>query len=102
MKIVNLCELFKEVEYFDIKISVPYWVEYIAADKNGELWGYQCKPLRAELRNGGWWVYDNDEEEGVYRLEIGKVEFGDNERWKDSLVRFWKNSSVNLIGEDAQ
>ncbi|WP_387468489.1 hypothetical protein [Photorhabdus sp. RM323S] len=72
--------------YFGIEITVPCWVEYIAADFNGELWGYQCKPLRTSLRNGGWWVYDNDVEEGVYRLEIGKVEFEDNERWEDSLV----------------
>ncbi|WP_387468510.1 hypothetical protein [Photorhabdus sp. RM323S] len=85
MKVVNLYEEMKVVTYFEIEIIVPAFVNYIAADENGELWGYNRKPMWDSLCNRGWWGFDDDEEEeGVYCLEIGKVEF-EGECWKDSL-----------------
>lgn len=46
----------KTVTYFDKEFQVPDWVEYLAMDDDGEVWGYDMKPRRASdcyvLSNG--------------------------------------------------
>lgn len=36
----------KTVTYFDKEFQVPDWVEYLAMDDDGQVWGYTGFPVR--------------------------------------------------------
>jgi hypothetical protein len=58
-------------------LDLPAWVQWVAQDEDGALWGYEVEPLR---HDHGW--YENEVGRCV-KLEQGLPE----SRWKDSLQR---------------
>ncbi|NHB90331.1 hypothetical protein [Photorhabdus tasmaniensis] len=80
MKIITTSFETKCVSYFGIDLEVPTFVNYLAADADGTLFGYYFKP---DVDLGFFNVYGEN-------VELGVVEFDGDENWEDSLV--------NLIG----
>lgn len=68
----------KVIKYFGLKLEVPYWTNFIAADEDGEIHAYESKP---ENNSYGQWhcYFDECAPEHILRVKFD----GD---WKDSLV----------------
>ena len=76
MKLISLNQhLLKPIIYFGIVIEVPEDVLYVAADEDGEMYGYETEPYCR--KTGDWECYDKSYFLGVADLE------GMN--WKETL-----------------
>ena len=63
--------------------ELPDWVEWVARDKDGTAWGFECDPLPA---TAGWWMMQEngdarriDDPPGI--MQIGTAD------WRDSKQR---------------
>lgn len=75
MKIVKL-DLKEEVYYYGIKFQLPYWIRYLAVDKNGSLYGYMDYPL---LYDSSWSALSGNV------IRIGTVDL-EGINWEETLV----------------
>lgn len=64
-----------------IKLTVPYWVNYVATDSNGATWGFETRPKRRLVGLLGLWVNSTD----CHHCRIG---FGPKPKdWRKTLKR---------------
>ena len=63
--------------------NLPEWVNFLAFDENGELWGYEKEPsiLESESKHGCWIEYSAHGE--VQLIDTYENYSGD---WKTSLI----------------
>ena len=61
----------------EIEMQIPDWVNWMAADANGAVWGYGTKPKKCD----GYWA-DGGESQQLYQNKPP-------ENWKDELYE-WK------------
>ena len=60
-----------------VEIVVPDWVNWIAVDENGVVYGYEEKPRHSEFFHGEWIIDSGD----MCELYKGKPP----KNWKDEL-----------------
>lgn len=77
MKIISVFRMFT-VYYFGSKFDVPEFVNYIATNKDGGIFGYEREPVRG--RRGEW-----ENINGGNTLQVGIAELSDPLEWKSSL-----------------
>lgn len=83
MKIILQNVIAKQAWYFGCNITVPFWAKYLAFDKNGILYAYECKPyIRCRPGDGvGCWCNSDHD---LRAESIGNVEC-DWVTWDNSL-----------------
>lgn len=82
----------REVNYYGIKFLVPSPVRYLAADKDGELFGYINKPV---IEEEGWWlslgIGLNSADYRVAEVDLEGLD------WKDSLLKVGDGGSLEDV-----
>lgn len=63
-------------------IDIPDWVKYVAADKNGEVWGFKLKPELVGKKECWFVAESHDPSDMVY---LFKTDF-DSTNWKKTLI----------------
>lgn len=74
----------KTVHYHGHCLDVPVWVNYMAVDPDGTLWGFESIPV---IKDDTW---DNPNCDGIE--EIGKVQLEGKELWRRSIERVSRES----------
>jgi hypothetical protein len=77
---MRLTTKFREIDYFDTKISVPNDARYLACDEIGDLFMYREEPKALDGMLGGGY-YSPTEFALPYNFQLGDMD------WKDTLVQ---------------
>lgn len=72
----------KVVNYFGTQVIVPAWVNWLAVDHNGALYGYECKPER--LEGGSLHVWHSGVGKTSYIMELIL-----EKDWSETLVELF-------------
>lgn len=80
-EIKNKCKLrFRQgVVYGSLDYRIPKWVNYVATNSSGKVYGYENKPIIA-TDGRAQWTRNSD----CKKFYIGRVEFSGD--WKESLL----------------
>lgn len=80
MKLIEKCEReTKQVNYFDIELTVDADINFLAVDYDGYVYGYLLKPAVDNLSR--IWIH----KQGHPPHPVAKVDLGDK-NWKETLV----------------
>lgn len=69
----------KDVVVEVVTITVPLWVNWIAVDKRGSAWGYECRPDKDD----SWWLESDENQEPSQYLF--RAEINEHENWENLI-----------------
>lgn len=82
MRVLSQIVHTKDVDFFGHTLTVPDWVDYLAADSDGKVWGYEAwAPVLST--NGTKWAPDWDDDQYGEMAEVD-LEGMD---WTQTLVK---------------
>lgn len=76
MTLVSLIKM-KTVDYFGLSLDVPYYIDFIATDSDGEIYGYKDEP-----DIDSYWEPSDGEGQDWYKIGVVNLHGLD---WKETL-----------------